>query len=45
MMLESGRFRLIRPSAVIITHKQKSECPAKLPIEPRDNFGPYDFQK
>jgi hypothetical protein len=44
MMLESGRIRLVRPSALIIA-PIKSERPAKLPIAPRYTFGPYNFQK
>ena len=44
MMPESGRIRLVRPSAVIITHK-KWVYRVTSYVEPRDTFGPYDFQK
>jgi hypothetical protein len=41
-MLESGPVRLVRPLAVIITNKKWVS--GKFHVEPRDTFGPYDFQ-
>jgi hypothetical protein len=38
LKLYGGLYGLSVSSIVI-------ECPAKLPIEPRYTFGPYDFQK